>query len=79
MVDHAGGICEPCSLDLVSDHEISLFGIACVIFSSPGRSPGTAIVLPLALALALAKCLSFYVKVFLCDGQGAVRRAILSL
>ena len=27
-----------------------------VIFSSPGRSPGRAIVLPLAEALALAKC-----------------------
>ena len=53
--------------------------------SSPGRSPGRAIVLPpgsalaLAAAVALAKCLSFYIQVFLCDGQGAVRRAILSL
>ena len=36
--------------------------------SSPGQSPGRAIVLPPALASALAavlaKCLSFYVKVF---------------
>ena len=51
-------------------------------FSSPGRSPGRAIVLPPASALAaaaaaaLAKCLTLK---FLCDGQGAVRRAILSL
>ena len=47
-----------------------------IIFSSPGRSPGRAIVLPpaLASASALAKSLKF-----LCDGQGAVRRAILSL
>ena len=57
-------------------------------FSSPGRSPGKAIVLPpasalalafvsaLALAAALAKSLTLS---FLCDGQGAVRRAILSL
>ena len=59
------------------------------IFSSPGRSPGRAIVLPpasvlalavvLVSAVALAKRLSFYVKVFLCDGKGAVRQAILSL
>ena len=39
-----------------------------MIFSSPGRSPGRAIILTpalaLAAALALAKCLSFYVKVF---------------
>ena len=40
------------------------------IFSSPGQSPGRAIVLPPASALvaALAKMLKF-----LCDGQGAVR------
>ena len=55
----------------------------CSLFSSPGRSPGRAIVLPpvsvlaLALALALAevsalaKSLTFFF--FLCDGQGAVR------
>ena len=53
--------------------------IILLIFSSPGRR---AIVLPpasaLALASALVKCLSFTLK-FLCDGQGAVRRAILSL
>ena len=53
------------------------------LFSSPGQSPGRAIVLPPASALAaasvLAKCGSFYVKVFICDGQGAVKRAILSL
>ena len=57
------------------------------IFSSPGPSRGRAIALPPASALAsalasvaaaeLAKC--FYVIAFLCDGQGAVRRAILSL
>ena len=55
-----------------------------VIFSSPGRRPGRAIVIPpasaLALALAsaseLAKSLTLK---FLCDGQGAVRRAILAL
>ena len=46
------------------------------IFSSLGRSPGRAVVLPLASASAsaLAKCLNV-----LCDGQGAARRAILSL
>ena len=52
----------------------------------PGQSPGRAIVLLPASALALAsaaasasalaKCLTLK---FLCDGQGAVRRAILSL
>ena len=48
------------------------------IFSSPGRSPGRPIVLPPALAAASA--LTKNVKVFfLCDGQGDVRRAILSL
>ena len=47
-----------------------------LLFSSPGRSPGRAIVLPLALAsalalssVALAKCLSFYVKVFYVMGK----------
>ena len=64
------------------------------IISSPGRSPGRAIVLPpaSALALALASALASAASVasalanvkvftlkFLCDGQGAVRRAILSL
>ena len=55
------------------------------IFSSPGRNPGRAIVLPPASALALAgasvlaNCKSFYLLSFLCDGQGAIRRAILSL
>ena len=45
------------------------------IFSSPGQSPGRAIVLPPASALALAaasaltKCLSFYVKVFYVMGK----------
>ena len=45
------------------------------IFGSLGQSPDGAIVLPPALASAamLAKCESFYVKSFLCDGQGAVR------
>ena len=42
------------------------------IFSSPGRIPRRAIV-PSPTS-ALAKCKSFYVKFFLCDGQGAVRR-----
>ena len=52
-------------------------------FSSTGRSPGRAIVLLLASALALvaaALVKSFYVFLsFLCDWQGPVRRAILSL
>ena len=50
------------------------------IFSLPEQSSGRAIALPsaLALALALAKCYSFYVLSFLCDGQGGDRRAILS-
>ena len=51
-----------------------------LMFSSHGWSPGRAIVLPpasaLAAASALAKCLMLK---FLCDGQGPVRRAILSL
>ena len=42
-------------------------------FSSPGQSPGRAIVLPLASELAtvsaLAKCKSFYVKVFYVMGK----------
>ena len=53
-----------------------------MFISSPGRSPGRAIVLPGALALesasALAKC-QFLRLSLLCEGQGAVRRAILSL
>ena len=48
------------------------------IFSSPGQSPGRAIVLPPALASASALAKSLTLK-FLCDGQGAVRRVILSL
>ena len=56
-------------------------------FSSPGRSPGRAIILPPALTSAsaatsmLAKCQNgkvFTLK-FLCDWRGAVRRAILSM
>ena len=45
------------------------------IFSSPGRSPGRAIVLPpvsasaLVAASALAKCLKFYIKVFYVMGK----------
>ena len=38
-----------------------------IIFSSPGRSPGRAVILP--PASALAKCLSFYVKVFYMMGK----------
>ena len=39
-------------------------------FSSPGQSPGRAVVLPPALAAAaLAKCISFYVKVFYVIGK----------
>ena len=30
------------------------------------------------VSLGVSKCYCFYVKVFLCDGQGADRRAILS-
>ena len=67
-------------------HEKIVFSnIVKASFSSPGQSLGRAIVLPPALASelvsasVLAKYESFYVKVFLCDGQGAVRRAILSL
>ena len=57
-------------------------------FSSPGRSPGRAIVLPPASAgvgvgvgggVSISKMLKFLRERFLCDGQGAVRRAILSL
>ena len=45
-----------------------------LIFSSPRRSPGRAIVLPPASALtlatsALAKCYSFYVNVFYVMGK----------
>ena len=50
-----------------------IFGV--LIFSLPEQSSERAIALP--PASALAKCLSCYVKVFLCDGQGADRRAIL--
>ena len=43
------------------------------LFSSPGRSPGRAIVLPPASASvsasALAKCYSFYVEVFYVMGK----------
>ena len=39
------------------------------LLSSPGRSPGRAILLPPAVASALAKCLSFYVKVFYMMGK----------
>ena len=52
------------------------------IFSLPGRSPGRGIVLPLALALASALVLVLASEAalkFLCDEQGAVRRAFLSL
>ena len=60
-----------------SDH-----GLGCLpsVFSLPGQSPGRAIVLLAASALvaaALAK--SLMLNFFLCDGQGAVRQAILSL
>ena len=43
-----------------------------ILFISPGRSPGRAIVLPSASALglaALAKCSSFYVKDFYVMGK----------
>ena len=42
-----------------------------IIFSSPERSPGRAIVLPsaLAAAAALVKCLSFYIQVFYVTGK----------
>ena len=48
--------------------------------SWPGQSPGRAIVLPLASALGSAAALAndkVFTSKFLCDGQGAVRRAIL--
>ena len=32
--------------------------------------------LELAAVLALAKCLTFFVKLYICDGQSAARRAI---
>ena len=55
-----------------ADNKIYIFKI----FSSPGQSPGRTIVLPPASALvlaatvaALAKCLSFYVKVFYVMGK----------
>ena len=43
--------------------------LAIRIFSWPGRSPGRAIVLTPALASALAKCSSFYAKVFYVMGK----------
>ena len=51
-----------------------VFSLPVLCFSSPGRSPGRAIVLPPASALsaaasALAKCSSFYVKVFYVVGK----------
>ena len=49
------------------------------MISSPGPSPGRAIVLPPAAALAAAALAKSLTLKFLCDGQGAVRRAILSL
>ena len=56
-------------------------------FSSPGRSPGRAIVLPPGVGFGVgigggdgvSKMLKFLLLSFLCDGQGAVKRAILSL
>ena len=39
------------------------------LVTSPGQSPGRAIVLPPASALALAKCYSFYIKVFYVMGK----------
>ena len=58
------------------------------LFSSPGQSPGRAIVLPPASALALAAAsaaasalanVKFLTLKFFVDGQDAVRLAILSL
>ena len=49
-----------------------------VLFSLPGQSPGRAIVLPPCWESAFAAAAAL-AKSFLCDGQGAVRRAILSL
>ena len=48
------------------------------LFSSPGRCPGRAIVLPPGVGVGVGVSKKFNVKVFLCDGQGAVSRAILS-
>ena len=49
----------------------SCFDKVMPLFNWPGRSPGRAIVLPSALvsASALAKCYSFYVKVFYVMGK----------
>ena len=49
------------------------------VISSPGQSLGRAIVLPPASALAASALAKSLKLKFLCDGQGAVRRAILSL
>ena len=56
------------------------------LFSSPGQSPGRAIVLPPASALAAASAaasalanVKFLTLKFFVDGQDAVRLAILSL
>ena len=57
--------------------QLLLIELPMSLFSSPGRSPGRAIVLPpasalasaAALASALAKYLSFYVKVFYVMGK----------
>ena len=58
-------------------------------FSSPGQSPGRAIVLSPASAffvgvgvgggVEVSKMLKILRLSFLCDGQGAVRRAFLSV
>ena len=59
-----------------------------IFFSSPGRSPGRAIVhLSVCVGIGVgvdggvdvSKMLKFLRSSFLCDGRGAVRRAILSL
>ena len=58
-----------------------------MLFSSPGWSPGRAIVLPPGVGVGVGVGIGggggiskkFNVKVFLCDVQGAVRPAILSL
>ena len=71
------------TLILFSTPETELNATGIYIFSSPGRSPGRAIVLPpvsalasalalastLVSASALAKCLSFYDKVFYVMGK----------
>ena len=54
-------------------NEYTFMGSNSVIFSLSGQSPGRAVVLPpalaSALAAALAKCLSFYVKIFYVMGK----------